>query len=602
MLISLGCTNLQLLAPQGEKGEPGEAGMSAYKIWLSLIQEGKYPEWKDRQTEADFLLFLTGKNSQKGRTAYEEWKGMISKGDVADPHNPGATWSAERNTLRDFFWFLTAAKGKPETSDESAEDGSSAYEVWVEMVKKGNLKNPHPTFPGYGGEFWPKDKSSLEDFWVYLRGEDGKSTKEIIADYILSFQHVQVKEGGAGYNLSTGDAVLRLTDRDSKPVEQGTAVIFGTQFGLPQKKQYSVGADGTITIPRKDLLPNGTPVNKRVARAKLTIKGKEEQTNIFVFPTQVAFKEGGWNIRNDWAPGLVRATARSSYLFDASGSLAMVELDQRVKERTYSEVYKEWTGTKGDAKKDIVFEITDINGKVLATSTDARVKDEWYARSEGDPVARRPLYRKSENDTHKTGHNFHGDDGRTFSNDSYYVRTKPLSKYFGIPGSIQSPIVEVPPMPRIPLLKHIKFESGKATGEFEALEQEYMNKTYSEYEVSSTNPDLLVPKYTSFNGMALNILITKVNTSYTGAAKVGQYHFEFTVASNPKDLVGCKVFLAGPEGFTPVTSTAEANPVNQQPHFRPVQLGTIELSSDGKAQIKYSSDLGASGTHVPQKQ
>ncbi|WP_036853582.1 hypothetical protein [Porphyromonas cangingivalis] len=100
--------------------------------------------------------------------------------------------------------------------------------------------------------------------------------------------------------------------------------------------------------------------------------------------------------------------------------------------------------------------------------------------------------------------------------------------------------------------------------------------------------------------MVLNILVTKVNTAYTGAAKVGEYGFDFPITSTAQDLVGCRVYLSSPSGFTAVTPTSEAIPLNQQPHFRPVLLGTIELV-DNEPRIKYSTDLGMTETHVPLK-
>lgn len=663
LIVSVACTNLQVLGPQGETGDKGDPGMSAYETWLQLLDKGQYPDWTGGRSEADFLIFLSGKDGKNGKSAYEEWKDMIAKGNVEDPHNPGTIWQPGRDTERDFFWFLTGAKGdkgdkgdkgekgiqgiqgekgdkgdqgiqgekgdkgdkgekgskgdrgeqgeqgekgeKGKDQDAPAEkpkDGDSAYIIWKKLVEQG-LRNPHPTLPGYEGENWPKEKVSIDDFWVYLRGEDGKCETKTIADYILSFQHTQLKEGGVGYDVKTGDAILRITDRDAKPLAAGTKVLFGTGFGLASAREYTVGEDGTIKIPRADLLPNGTDYNKRASRATLTIGGQEQQTNIFVFPTQVKFdyedNNKPWDIRND-DPALIRATSRSTYTFDPAGSMALVEIDSRVVVKKYKEVYREWFGAQS-SDSDIVYQITDQNGVVQNPATDDRIRDEYYAREWGDPVARRPLHRTVETDTHKIAHHYGGDNGRVFSNDSYYVRTKPVNKFFGVPGVIQSPIIEVPPLPRFPLFKEIKLSGGKAVGTFEDVHADWMNKKILKYVPSSTNPNLWVPQYGSYNGTSLYIVITKTNTAYTGVAKVGAPDFEFTVTTNVQDLVGCKVRLSD-HSFRPAPPGGEAWFANQNEHLRPVEIGEIVLDESGEPRIKYRSDLGMTETHVPLKQ
>lgn len=56
------CTDIEVITPKGEQGPKGENGISAYETWLALLDKGTYPDWKGGKTEADFILFLTGKD------------------------------------------------------------------------------------------------------------------------------------------------------------------------------------------------------------------------------------------------------------------------------------------------------------------------------------------------------------------------------------------------------------------------------------------------------------------------------------------------------------------------------------------------------------
>lgn len=636
------CTDIEVITPKGEQGPKGENGISAYETWLALLDKGTYPDWKGGKTEADFILFLTGKD---GMSAYDTWKQLIADGNTDDPHNPGTKWPADKNTVQNFFQFLTGATGetgpqgpkgdngaageKGETGPQgpkgdtgatgetgpqgpkgdNGDNGLSAYDLWVKEVTKGTLKNPHPELAGYEGENWPTGKTSLEDFWVYLRGADGKNTNELISDYILSFIPTQLAANASGYEALTGNAVLKITDRDNKAIAAGSKVIFGTTFGFPTNKEYVVTDQSTIVMPRTDLPANGTSFEQRSARATVQLAdGKKYQTNIFTIPTKVAVKEEKWQVWNDYAPGMVRLMCTLTYTIDAAGPTATVELNSAAKDYTYNSVYKDWYGARTDAQT-IVFEITDINGTVLKASTDPkvpadpRVKDEYYNRHEDlnntGPIARRPLARFNAADNHRYGWNFWSETERPFSDESYYVRTKAIPQYFGIEGTIQSKVIEVPPLPRIPLLKYIHFEGSKAIGEFEALDARYTNKKYTWYKDSDTNPNLLVPKYESFTSEALHIAITRVNQSFVSAAKMDARTFEIPVSSVPSEMEGLTVFLSSPNQHSAPTTSSMATPVNQQPFLRPVLLGTVVIK-DGVLRVKVNSTIaGNDDTYVP---
>lgn len=200
------CTDFQVFAPISPKGNRGERGTSAYEMWLFHLDKGLYPDWEGGRTEIDYMKFLTGADGKDGMETYKVWKEMISKGDVKDPYHPEKTWLREKNSVRDFFWFLMGEKNieedKKDERDEVApsdpnvkapndldapnekknkkgRNGITAYEIWKKEVEKGTLPNPHPLFPEYSGQFWRKDKVTEKDFRVYLNGRDAVIQPEI---------------------------------------------------------------------------------------------------------------------------------------------------------------------------------------------------------------------------------------------------------------------------------------------------------------------------------------------------------------------------------------------------------------------------------------
>ncbi len=73
------------------------------------------------------------------------------------------SWDKERTDINNFFLFLKGEDGK------TGEAGKSAYELWVEEVAKG-IDDPHNS-----GQLWSKDKTSLSDFWYFLTGAKGQN-------------------------------------------------------------------------------------------------------------------------------------------------------------------------------------------------------------------------------------------------------------------------------------------------------------------------------------------------------------------------------------------------------------------------------------------
>lgn len=80
-------------------------------------------------------------------------------------NNGNIDWPKDRVDVNNFFLYLKGEDGK---DGQDGQDGKSAYELWKEQVAEGldNPKNP--------GTEWPKDETDLNDFWYYLTGADGK--------------------------------------------------------------------------------------------------------------------------------------------------------------------------------------------------------------------------------------------------------------------------------------------------------------------------------------------------------------------------------------------------------------------------------------------
>ena len=72
-------------------------------------------------------------------------------------------WPEDRTDVNNFFLYLKGEDGK------NGSNGKSAYELWLEEVARG-LDNPHN--PGHE---WPKDQTDLNDFWYYLSEADGEN-------------------------------------------------------------------------------------------------------------------------------------------------------------------------------------------------------------------------------------------------------------------------------------------------------------------------------------------------------------------------------------------------------------------------------------------
>ena len=165
----------------------GVDGQSAYALWKQKVNDGTIDWPKNEVSESDFFRYLKGKDGKDGKdgadgrdgergyNAYEVWYQFISSGNVPNPHKPGEKWDPNKNTMQDFWVFLTGAKG---------ENGKNAYELWKEELESrcgttNPMMNPHnPTMK------WDCQENSMEDYLRYIRGVDGASAYQVWKDAV----------------------------------------------------------------------------------------------------------------------------------------------------------------------------------------------------------------------------------------------------------------------------------------------------------------------------------------------------------------------------------------------------------------------------------
>ena len=180
------CSSIDFELPQGPQGTNGK---SAYEIWKEEVETG-HINWPSTQVDlADFLVYIKGEKGDKGKdgmSAYDQWKILITQGNVTNPHDPSLIWPSSKNTEADFWDFLSGrdgesphigengnwyignkdtkikAIGKDGKDGINGKDGFSAYELWKQSVAGDNIN-------------WPKDQTTMEHFFLYLKGKDGEN-------------------------------------------------------------------------------------------------------------------------------------------------------------------------------------------------------------------------------------------------------------------------------------------------------------------------------------------------------------------------------------------------------------------------------------------
>ena len=73
-------------------------------------------------------------------------------------------WPKDKTELTDFLVYIKGEKG------DKGEDGLSSYQLWKEFIANGDVADPHNP-----EQTWPASKNSEKDFWDFLTGRDGQT-------------------------------------------------------------------------------------------------------------------------------------------------------------------------------------------------------------------------------------------------------------------------------------------------------------------------------------------------------------------------------------------------------------------------------------------
>lgn len=259
----------------GEKGYRGDDGISAYDSWKSKVLTGVILWQKDAVTESDFFRYLQGKDGsdgeegKDGESAYDLWKRTIASGEIDDPHNKGQKWAKERNKSSDFFYFLTGQKGEDGLDGEDGDSGKSAYRLWVEYISSGNVENPHNP-----DEKWNASRNKMEDFWDFITGRSSVIVVELGKyNVIPEYWRRDIREW---VKPSDGSVEFTVYNKEGQKVSAGVKVRALPSIKDPHKV-YETNEKGEITIPAEDL-PDNKNLSERKGSAIVVLDSGEEET------------------------------------------------------------------------------------------------------------------------------------------------------------------------------------------------------------------------------------------------------------------------------------------------------------------------------------
>ena len=275
------------------KGEDGKDGQSAYEIWIEEVEKGlENPhnpgtDWPKDETELnDFWYYLSGADGKDGVTpnigdngnwwVNGEDTGISAQGPKGEDGEDGEDGKdgadGDDGSMPDIKiingnWYINgvdtgvSAKGDKGDDGTSGSNGKSAYELWVEAVKSDEgLKDPHN--PGYNCD---PEKTTIEDFWAYLRSEDGKDGED--GDDGKPGEGEQTAPEKGKYNVIAyrsnldneeyvnwpdGSLTFKVYDKEQKPAPEGTKVKI-KELKDAEDQEFEVGKDGLVTIPKKYL-------------------------------------------------------------------------------------------------------------------------------------------------------------------------------------------------------------------------------------------------------------------------------------------------------------------------------------------------------------
>lgn len=178
--------------------------------------------------------------------------------------------------------------GSNGTNGSNGKDGLSAYDLWVREVNSeaGVYKN---------GEKWPTNKTSMADFWEFLRGNDGKDGKDgengtgleqpdlskldkskahVIAIYAYPEQREYV-------DLHDGSVRYQVILQGSVPGDENTVVKL--PYVKNPDKEYHCGADGYFIVPAEDLPTEGSNSNRPFGEPSVVHNGVSQPISTLTF-------------------------------------------------------------------------------------------------------------------------------------------------------------------------------------------------------------------------------------------------------------------------------------------------------------------------------
>lgn len=269
-------TGVPAYGKDGEDGATPEIGSNG-NWWINGVDTGVPAKGQDGEDCEDGVTPHIGSDGNW-------WIGNVDTGvpakgqdgqDGQDGEMPNITIGSNGN------WYINGedtgvpAQGKDGQDGNDGNDGEpgtngqSAYELWVQEVKAGNVyKN---------GEPWPTNRTSVADFWEFLRGEDGKDGQDGQdgqdgATIVLGAPNVIIQYYGDPelkeyVDWEDGSVTYKIYDSNGKVAQKGTVVK-----GIPNStSEYTTDAEGFITVPKDEL-----PKDKAYENIEVQVKIKGE--------------------------------------------------------------------------------------------------------------------------------------------------------------------------------------------------------------------------------------------------------------------------------------------------------------------------------------
>ena len=142
----------------------------------------------------------------------------------------------------------------------------------------------------------------MDDFWEYLRGEDGKDgedgedgeVSEIVSGKFNVIAYRSNLENKEYVNWPDGTLTFKVYDKKQKAVAEGTKVKIKGLANEGESQEFTVGEDGLVTIP-KQYLPDADVTTSAYVKTDDMADYEETPTNTLVsarIDTKIVLQEG----------------------------------------------------------------------------------------------------------------------------------------------------------------------------------------------------------------------------------------------------------------------------------------------------------------------